>query len=229
MTDRFHSERQACAGERRSAVAPRKGSGRAVPAHVLRAALNVWGQAGERHLISVQGGSMLPLIQDGDFVLVVYGCAGVRRGDVIVFWRGEAGGISRPASYRARAREGGLVAHRVLRICDGDGGLTFVTKGDNSSWCDPPVSAEGIVGRVVAVERDGRYMSLDTPVWRVVGRLIAVVTLAWVRLYDAGRALKLRFLGPQPNRATAALRRGALALFSLFRRTAQAVACRWED
>jgi signal peptidase I len=183
-----------------------------LPGYVLEAVLDAWGQAGEQHFIPITGRSMVPLIQDGDHVLVAHGCAGVRRGDVIVL-----------------RREGRLIAHRVLRIYSGDAGPAFVTKGDNASQFDSPLSADEIVGRVLTVKRGDRYMSLDTTVWRIVGWLFAVCVLAWTKLYSWGRDLKHRLLGPQPNRLTAFLRRSALAFFSLALKIVQAVLGRWKD
>jgi signal peptidase I len=181
-----------------------------LPSHVVEAALDAWGQAGERHTISISGQSMLPVIHDGDRVLVTHGCAGVRQGDVIVF-----------------RLNGLLVAHRVLHIKSGDDGLTFVTKGDNTGQVDPQVSSREIVGQVLAIERDGQHISLKTLPWRALGWSIAVGTLAWTRLYRLSRALKQRLLGPRPNRVTAGLRRGALAFFSRILKLAHSVACRW--
>ena len=183
-----------------------------LPRSVLEAALGVWGQAGGQHLIPISGRSMLPAIHDGDHALVSHGCAGVGPGDVIVFRHG-----------------GTLIAHRVLRIERGDDGPTFVTKGDNAPQLDPPLNADEIVGRVLAIERGGRHTSLDTTTWRILGRLIAAGTLAWTRLYGWSRDLKQGLLGPQPNRVTATLRQGALAFFSLVLTLAQAIACRWRD
>jgi predicted RNA-binding protein len=153
---------------------------------------------------------MLPVIHDGDRVLVAHGCAGVRRGDVII--------------YRLN---GLLVAHRVLHIEDGANGIKFVTKGDNAGQVDPHVSPREIVGQVLAIERDGHHISLETFPWRILGWSIAVGTLAWMRSYRWCQALKQRFLGPGPNRATTALRQGTLAFFSRLLVLAQAVACRW--
>jgi signal peptidase I len=171
--------------------------GTRLPCSVLEVALDAWGRAGQQHLIPISGRSMLPAIHDGDHALVSHGCAGVRPGDVIVF-----------------RHTGTLIAHRVLRIERGDDGPTFVTKGDNAPQFDPRLSADEIVGRVLAIERGGRHTSLDTGAWRILGWLIAVSTLAWTRLYGWCQALKQRLLGPQPNRVTscvvATLRRGAL-------------------
>lgn len=178
-------------------------------APVLEAALGIWGQAGRKHLVPIAGRSMLPFIQDGDRVLVAHGCADVRRGDVIVFRRG-----------------GRLIAHRVLRIHRRESEPIFITKGDNIRRFDPPVSASEMIGRVVAVERGDRQMALNTAAWRAVGWLIALCTLAWIKLYGWGRGLKRRLWGPRPNRLAVFLRRSALAFFGFAIRVVQAVLCR---
>ena len=153
---------------------------------------------------------MVPALHDGDRVLVAHGCAGVRRGDVVVF-----------------RLNGLLIAHRVLHIKDGAGDKMFVTKGDNAGQVDPHVSPREIVGQVLAIERDGQHISLQTFPWRALGWSIAVGTLAWRRLYRLSHALKQRLLGPQPNRVTAGLRRGALALFLRILKLGHSAACFW--
>ena len=182
-----------------------------LPDPVLEAALEIWSRAGEQHLIPITGRSMRPLIRDGDLVLVAHGHADVRQGDVVVF-----------------RREGKLVAHRVLRVYGAGTGKRFLTKGDNAPQFDPLLGAEEIVGRVLAVRRGDRQMSLDTTAWRSVGRFVAVATLAWTKLYGWCRHLKQRLLGPEPNRLTALLRRGALASQALVLKAAQAVFSRWK-
>jgi len=183
-----------------------------LPHSVLEAALDVWGQAGEQHLIPISGHSMLPTIHDGDHALISHSCAGVRRGHVIVFRQGSR-----------------LIAHRVLRIEGSNDEPIFFTKGDNAPAFDPPLRADEIVGRVLAIEREGRHTSLDTTAWRALGWLIAIGTLVWKRLYGRCQTLKQRVLGPQPNRVTAALRRGAQGFFSLSLALAQRAACRWRE
>ena len=172
--------------------------------------MDLWEQAGERHTIPITGISMSPTIQDGDRVLVAHGPAGVRRGDVVVFWR-----------------DGRLVAHRVLCIQRGDAGLTFVTKGDSASHLDPLVSADEIVGRVLAVERNDRRMSLDTAAWRTAGWLMAVSTLTWRELYRWGQRFKRRLLGSRSCGLGALAHSGVAILRSLGFECLEATACRW--
>ena len=182
-----------------------------LPKTVLEAALDAWGQTEGRHLIPISGRSMLPTIHDGDHALVSHGCAGVRPGDVVVF-----------------RHEGTLIAHRVLRIEHSNDGPIFVTKGDNVPRLDPHFSAGEIVGRVLAIERNGRTMSLDTAAWRLSGWLITVGTLVWAGLYGGARGFKQRLLGPQPTRVTAIMRRVVLAFFTQAFTLSQAITCRWK-
>lgn len=92
------------------------------------------------------GHSMHPAIKDGESVTVEPVRAGdVKRGDIIL--------------YRT---ERGLIAHRVVTIrATGAGGRTFHLRGDASDSCDAPVSEQQILGKVVAVERDGRNANLS--------------------------------------------------------------------
>jgi len=182
-----------------------------LPRPILETALDAWGQTGKQHVIPISGDSMLPTIHDGDYALISHGSAGVRRGDVIVF-----------------RCEDTLIAHRVACIQDSEDGPTFVTKGDNVSHFDLPLNAGEIVGRVLAVQRNGQSTSLDTTAWRLSGWLIAVGTLAWARLYGCARDLKRRLLGPQPNYVTTALRQSTRSLSRLALTFAQAVTCRWK-
>lgn len=82
------------------------------------------------------GDSMYPLIRSGDRLLVEpVAPRALRRGDVVL----------------ARL-DRGLTAHRIVRI-DGD---TITTRGDNCGVDDPPFTRAQLLGRVRAVERDGR-------------------------------------------------------------------------
>jgi hypothetical protein len=87
------------------------------------------------------GRSMQPTIRDGEAITVApVRAAEVRRGDILLY-----------------GTQKGLIAHRVLGItgdCEAD--RRFILRGDCSSTADEPVRAEQVLGRVVAVEREGR-------------------------------------------------------------------------
>lgn len=179
---------------------------------VLGAVLDVWTQAGEKHYIPITGRSMFPLIRNGDQVLVAHGCAGIRRGDVIIF-----------------RYDGKLVAHRVLRISKNEAGHMFLTKGDNVLQFDPPLRANEIVGRVLAIKRGEQQIALDTTIWRITGLFIAIGTLTWMRLYGWGRFFVQRLLGFHSCSLTSFLHRGMQFFLRLVRGTVFIVIRRWKS
>lgn len=125
----------------------------------------LWRSAGHTGRILIRGGSMRPTLADGDVVRVRAGPA--RFGELAV----------------ARNPEGGLVAHRVV----GRRGADLLLRGDDAPATDPPVAADDVLGRVVAVEGlHGRR--LDGAAARVVG----VATAGYARAQHA--------LGQRPRR-----------------------------
>ena len=180
---------------------------------ILEAVLDVWTLAGEKHYIPIAGRSMLPLIKNGDHVLVVHGCADVRCGDVVVF-----------------RYEGKLIAHRVLQIYkDIAGHHIFITKGDNASRCDPPLSSSEIVGRVLSIRRGGKEMSLDTPFWRMLGWLTALSTLVWTKLFSWRSKTKHKLLGSHFNYLATLQRRGLHVFFFSVRKILFVTLCKWKS
>ena len=81
-----------------------------------------------------RGCSMDPVIRSEDFVTVAP-VRDVAVGDVVL-----------------TLRDARLVAHRIVRV----GETTLVTRGDNASSDDLPVSPSQVLGRVHTVLRDGK-------------------------------------------------------------------------
>jgi hypothetical protein len=109
---------------------------------------------------------MLPLLREGDQLLVIHGKWQVRGGDIVVFQRPD-----------------GLVAHRVLRVQSHEGRLTLRTKGDNVFGLDPALTESDLLGRVIQVQRGDKMLDLDTRLWGWVGEWVALVMLAQAWLY----------------------------------------------
>jgi signal peptidase I len=109
----------------------------------------------------VRGGSMYPSVRDGDTLLVggLDSCA-PRLGDVVLCMRTETR----------------LAVHRVVRRRWRDGQERYLVKGDRSPTPDGWLPCEAIVGRVVAIERNGRMMRLDGLLGRVAGHVAAVLS-----------------------------------------------------
>ena len=170
----------------------------APPERVINAALEIWGQTNKQQVIPISGRSMLPLIQNGDNVLVEHGAGSISRGDIIVFLQADK-----------------MVAHRVLSIKRKATTFTLIAKGDNNPYFDPPVEVKQVVGRVLKIKRGDQWISIDTPGWQFLGGLIAVSMLVWIQFYNLGRLIKRNLWGSQNNRLLQLLRWCALVVVSL--------------
>ena len=125
---------------------------------------------GERVRLNVAGNSMAPLLHGGDAVWAEPVLpASLRRGDIIVV-----------------RREQELVTHRLVAVGDGK----WYTKGDNARHLDPPMTADAILGRVVAIERRGRRIELRGRRWAIVSRLLGFASWWQARLFRVGRRVK---------------------------------------
>jgi SOS-response transcriptional repressor LexA len=108
-------------------------------------------QPGDTCRLKVNGRSMLPLLQPGDWLTIRCEPAGeLQIGDRVVFREGH-----------------GLTIHRLVERR----GIQLVFKGDARLTCDAPVLPEAVLGRVIALERAGQNRSLAQRTW--VDRLIA--------------------------------------------------------
>ncbi|MCC7210604.1 MAG: signal peptidase I [Candidatus Brocadia sp.] len=171
-------------------------------APVMEAVFDLLRKTKGQRYVSITGRSMLPIIREGDQALVSLGCAGIRRGDVIVF-----------------RHEGVLIAHRVLRIGRMDPGYRLVTKGDNVPYFDAPLRDNQVVGRVLAVKRGNRQVPLDTVAWRMAGWLIAIGALSFDKLQVRVRNLRQKYFGLHFRRETSFVYRGVQVLSRAMRKS----------
>lgn len=113
----------------------------------------------------VNGISMTPLIRTGmDAVTILPKEGPVKKGDIVLF--------------RAKTRTSDYVLHRVYRV-NGDLALTL---GDGNLAADGWVRTEDILGVAAALERNGRWIDLESLPLRLWGRL-------WMRLLPVRRSL----------------------------------------
>ena len=124
------------------------------------------------------GRSMYPSIREGELITVEPVVpSDVQLGDIVL--------------YRS---ERGLIAHRVVSS-SGDARV-FGVRGDASLSCDEPVEAHRILGRVVAVQRNGRSIALDSrgaKLWHRARRLASVLK-NWIYPAGTGSQTDLDFL-----------------------------------
>ena len=175
----------------------------------LNAALDLWSQSGEQHYLPIRGRSMLPLLREGDDVLITH-TRDLHAGEIAVF-----------------QQPGGLVAHRVLAVFTAGGEQILRTKGDNSLGLDPPVRSNEIVGRAVTIRRAGRILNLNTSGWRRTDRIMAVFEKAQARIYYRRWGLTPDRDLPPPSRLSTWASRVLLLRIAFFFRAYQSFFGRW--
>jgi signal peptidase I len=126
--------------------------------HVIEALL----RGGHSVRFRAPGSSMHPTIRNGEIITVApLGESAIQLGDVVLYRRGRA-----------------AIAHRVIRMQSASGRSgAFVLQGDAAISCDRPVCFAQLLGRVLAIERDGRRVRLDLlgPDWsRALGHMLRV-------------------------------------------------------
>ncbi len=183
-----------------------------LPEHIKNAALEMWRESQGLHLIPIHGSSMLPLILDGDQLLISYGVKNFRRGDLVVF-----------------QQKGELIAHRLLSKKLSDNDPTFMTKGDNVLRPDPLIPANEILGKVLMIHRGEQQLSLDTAVWQWIGWFIATIMLVWTKVHSlVGKNTQIP-IGSENDDLRSSTGRKAKNLFTLFLKGLLFIFARWKS
>ncbi len=95
----------------------------------------------------IKGKSMQPFLRDKEIVLIEsFQPEELKAGDIIFY----------------RVPPSQIVIHRLIQRDKSSGKILFITKGDASFYFDPYVNPEDILGKIIAVERDGKEIKLDT-------------------------------------------------------------------
>ena len=137
--------------------------------------------------LRVISSSMTPALRPDDVVIVQSApLESLRRGDLVVIQRGAE-----------------LITHRLVAI-DAHG---WRTKGDNCVAADPVWPAAIMVGRVAAIERGERAIDLQNRRWQSLNRWLGRLNWLQTSIYQRGRAIKIRLIGPQPRPWVTALAR----------------------
>lgn len=117
-----------------------------------------------------KGGSMSPFIRNGDVVEVVPFKGKINLGDIILYF----------SSW------GTPVVHRVIQRNK----ESIITKGDSVPSSDHPVLFKQVLGRVVAVEKNGWCIRLDRPMVRLLNILLATISPFSSLIYASFKFIK---------------------------------------
>jgi len=146
----------------------------------LDLAAEVLHRFGEVRFIA-HGSSMVPSIYPGDLLTVRSNAAAdARRGEIVFFLLG-----GRP------------FVHRVTRKWPERNRIAFATRGDALPKEDPSVDASQLLGRVTAIQRRGKYVTIISRPGRLMRahRWAVRNSLGYTRLLLAVHALRMRLSG----------------------------------
>lgn len=90
--------------------------------------------------IKAHGYSMYPCIKPGSLILIEP--LNVR-------------GLPREGEIIAIKRENGLVVHRLFKIINKSGSVSYIARGDSNAYADNPLKIDRIAGRIVRAETTG--------------------------------------------------------------------------
>lgn len=146
-------------------------------------------------------GSMRPLIDAQDRVLAKRMEADeVKPGDIILFKNSNA-----------------LVTHRVMERYYENRGLFFLQKGDRGGSVGM-IPAESVLGKVVAIEKNGTVLRLDRGRGRIVNTVLGINNYAGYRVSTKITEVKKRFRDKRGSQCLELLYRGVKKLFVLLNR-----------
>jgi signal peptidase I len=114
---------------------------------------------------SVKGFSMYPTIRNGDVIEVHRNhLNSLKNGDIIL----------------SRHNDGLLRAHRIIKVQRVNSITQITTRGDSQIKPDGAVTLKQIIGQVVAVERSGKRIRLDSKSAEMQGRIWNILSpLNW--------------------------------------------------
>lgn len=117
-----------------------------------------------------KGGSMSPFIRNGDVLEVAPFKGKINLGDIILY----------------HSSCGSPVIHRVIQRRK----ESIITKGDSVPGSDQPMLFKQVLGRVVAIEKNGWRIRLDKPMVRFLNILLALISPFSFLIYPPLRLIK---------------------------------------
>lgn len=122
-----------------------------------------------------RGWSMRPFIQDGDFITVSPAeNSSLKTGDVVF--------------YSTTGNR--LIVHRIIRKHKKNDRTTILVKGDASFDSPERITGQHVLGKVTAIERNGRKVSLDTKSNQIKGLFFAGISPFNRGIYSIGSIVK---------------------------------------
>lgn len=132
-------------------------------------------EKGKSVRFQAKGWSMRPLIRDGDFIIVSpIENSSIKTGDVVF--------------YSATGNK--VIVHRLIRKYKQKGKITVLIKGDASFSSPEKIDIQNVLGKVIAIERNGQKKRLDTKLHQIIGLLLSGISPFSHWIYSIGSVVK---------------------------------------
>ena len=95
----------------------------------------------------------------------------------------------------AYQHNGKLITHRLISKGRSAEEVRYLLKGDNVRRRDPAIHPKMVLGRVTALKRADKWVCLESPLWRSIGWIVAVVAMTRLFLFRLLRKF-IHFLFP---------------------------------
>jgi len=137
---------------------------------------------GEQLKMAVTTDSMRPFLRPGDKV-VAKKCtpAHLACGDIILY-------MLDYVSY----------VHRFILKKEKDNRLFLITKADKATYFNTPTPSSELIGKVIAVEKDGFYINLDGILWKAINRFLGLSSFLEAVIFNFLRFVKRKILNRKP-------------------------------
>lgn len=123
--------------------------------------------------IKAHGYSMYPCIKPGSLVLI----------EPL-----KIKGMPVPGEVIAVRRENGLIVHRLSKIINKNGVLSYIARGDSNATADNPVKINMIIGRIIRAETTGENnrladIGINTKPDYIRNRLRVIFIFLWKKIH----------------------------------------------
>lgn len=145
----------------------------------------------------ISSSSMFPFLKPGDMASVKRAkLQDLKKGDIIIYKRDDY-----------------LCVHRYIHpVRD----FLFIAKGDNLPYFDQlPISAEQLVGKVIAVRKGKKVINLERASWKIINYLLASISAIQAYVPASLQFLRRVLLGNREFRPGICIKKGLCFIFSI--------------
>jgi len=132
-------------------------------------------EKGKSIRFQAKGWSMRPFIRDGDFIVVSpVKSSSIRKGDIVFYSNAE----------------NKIIVHRIIRKYKKNDRIAVLIKADASFGSPEKVDIQNVLGKAIAIERNGREKRLDRKLYLIMGLFFAVISPFSRWIYPIGSIMK---------------------------------------